>query len=178
MTPDTEIKMPEELLPHTRVSGQAPENLPRGEIPGKVTPYNSPDPKAVAEASAQNQQATYRPYQEPFQRIPVEMFSSRQASQVYESNFEKMFDENARDQMQVVLRETSAQDLLETSADSAGSESMGNLSAYVHKLQELSGLEPKGKSLWVFGKNESTEDYIKRALMRMAQMGQLDKVKL
>lgn len=177
MTPDTEIKMPEELLPHTGVSGQAPENLPRGEVPGEVTPYNSPSPEEIARASAQNQQATYRPYQEPFRPIPVEMLS-RQANQVYESNLGKMFSEDVMDQMQVVLKETSAQDLLETSADSAGSESMGNLSAYVHKLQELTGLEPKGKSLWVFGRNESTEDYIKRALVRMAQMGQLDKVKL
>ncbi len=186
MTPDTDtrIKIPDEIMAKSSTSGvgQAPENLPTGDAPGlEQNVYYGPDgvkpiPTKITQLGNGNVIAEMQ-MEGLNQSVTVEMLSA-QAMQVNQHNLETMFPEEVLDQMQVMLKETPAQDLIESTTSSAGNESISKLSAYVLKLRELTGLEPKGKSLFFFGRNESTEDYINRALLRVAQMGQLDKVKL
>lgn len=153
------------------------------EISGRVTRYDTPPDWTTGQRGNVSEFGTYRPYNsgrpvpgaynDSF-RIPPELIA-QQLDQISQSNIAHVFPENTEN-MWRVMSEEPVRGMLEMNEANLEDENISRLVSYLHKLQNVTGLEPKGKLLFLRGQ-ESTGDYIERALQRAAEMGVLDKVR-
>ena len=100
----------------------------------------------------------------------------RQSEALYSHNIEKIFPENTEEAWRAVSG-TPAKEILTLDAETVEDVSMYKMAKYLDRIKEVTGLEPKGKSLFNW-KGETTEEYIKRGLVWARQNGKLKSLEM
>jgi len=98
----------------------------------------------------------------------------KQVDVVYQNNIVRIFPTDTESVWHVV-REGSAEQML-AMKDSEIGKGLSPFVSFLRKLHDITGLNPKTETL--IRPTETNAEFIKRALQKVAQMGQLDKVKL
>lgn len=133
------------------------------------------DPTHDDRPSGQN--VTYGPvrnynYTEPFVSPQI----MQEASRISEQNLHHIFPDNMAREWNTI-GPSSANQILEISPEMAEEKGLTNLQAYMHRLEEVTGLEPKGRSLFNW-KPETVSDFFKRATEWAARNNKLEDIRI
>jgi hypothetical protein len=122
--------------------------------------------------------ATYEPYGKAWIDVNTPSGLSaevlKQVNNIYEQSITSAFPTDTEDVWGAV-RNGSASEMLSTK-DADLEEGLAPFASFLHKLQNVTGLNPENET--PFRIAETNEEFVKRALQKAAELGQLDKVKM
>ena len=95
----------------------------------------------------------------------------------YVENINHLFPDNENTYAWENIKNKTPDDLFKIEKESGLNELYKPLASHLHKLQEITGLDPRVASL-LNPTAETNSEFIERALQKAQEMGQLDKVKL
>ena len=111
----------------------------------------------------------------PLEQALVEPVYQDRVYEIYQTNIVHIFPEDTVTHWNSISN-LKAKDLLNVKIDEKST--INPAVAYLHKLREITGLKPKKGWVWgLFGRGETVNEYVVRALQKGAEKGLLDQLK-
>lgn len=135
------------------------------------------DEKVVEDSISDNKDIDVTLNKDVSSNIDVEVISNQEINNIFEHNIHNIFPNEEDNSSWSNIKDKATVAMFAVEKEGRINDLYKPFVSYLHKLEEITGLHPKGSSLFHLTPEKNIE-FINRALRKAQELGQLDKVKL